>query len=256
MAFSMQSEIDIANESLLRLGDKSGLLTLAGYSTNVVGVKANLLFPQTRDSLLRSYMWNFAKTRFLLVSTWATATAYVVGQYVWYPDTSSTSTLYVCPAGKAHTSGVFVTDLAAGDWVAYTARPLYHYAYQYVLPTGVIRLLGSSLNAHDFDLEGTKILTNQTGVKIHYIDQVVDPNNWDSLFKEVFILSLALKLLPAIGGVGTPTLNAELQGELRMAISKARVVNANETNHTGTEAWANARLGSGKIFGDTYKNSR
>ena len=253
MAFTLQTEIDTANQSLLRLGNKSGLITLAGYSTDPVSVKANLLFPQVRDSLLRSYNWNFATARLHLASVWATATYYAVGEYVWYPDTSSTSSLYKCAI--AHTSGTFATDLAAVDWVIYTSRPLYHWNYQYDMPTTSLRLLsynhqphgyGTYYN-HKYTLEGGKILSNETNVKIRYINQIVDPSSWDSLFTEVFILQLALKLLPAIGGVGTPTLNAELRSELKEAMTRARTVNSNETNNTGYSGWNTARFKETKV---------
>lgn len=42
---------------------------------------------------------------------WQTSTSYVVGNYV-----TETAVIYYCI--KNHTSGVFLTDLAAGDWVA------------------------------------------------------------------------------------------------------------------------------------------
>jgi DNA-binding XRE family transcriptional regulator len=102
-----QLETDIANMSLGRIGAKQ--FTLADQ-TPVQGVQANLHFVHTRDSLLRSFQWNFAKKRFLLVSTWLTATDYVVGQYVW-----TNSLLYKCLV--AHTSDVFATDLSSADWI-------------------------------------------------------------------------------------------------------------------------------------------
>jgi len=252
MAFTLQTEIDTANESLLRLGCKT-TITLAGYATDVNGIKANLIFPQTRDSLLRSYSWNFATARLYLASVWKTARYYAIGEYVWYPDASSTSLLYKC--ATAHTSGTWATDLAAVKWVIYTSRPLYHWNYQYDLPTTCLRLLtynnshhgyGTYYN-HHYALEGDKILTDETDVKIRYIDQIIDPDNWDSLFKEVFILQLALKLLPAIGGVGTPTLNAELRSELKDVMARARVVNRNETNDTGRSDWNVARFKENKV---------
>jgi len=50
------NEVIIANQSLSKIGS----LTMDSGQTSVESVKANMLYAQTRDSLLRSYDWNFA----------------------------------------------------------------------------------------------------------------------------------------------------------------------------------------------------
>lgn len=119
-----QPEIDISCMALGRIGAKQ--ITLA-VQTSVEGVQANLHYAHTRDSLLRSFDWNFAVKRLALVDTWITATTYTAGRFIWIDSQWVTGTayttveyvlinslLYKCTI--AHTAGVFVTDLAAGRW--------------------------------------------------------------------------------------------------------------------------------------------
>jgi hypothetical protein len=100
-----QPEVDIANQSLGKIG--SGQMTIA--ATTNQGIQATLHFEQTRDSLLRSFEWPFARTRIRLVSEWLTDTTYSTDQYVW-----EAGLLYKCIV--AHTSDVFATDLTNLDW--------------------------------------------------------------------------------------------------------------------------------------------
>jgi len=99
-------EVNIVNQSLGKIGAKQ--MTFADQTTNQA-VQCNLYYEQTRDSILRSFEWQFASTRLALVADWVTATAYTTDQYVW-----QSSLLYKCIV--AHTSDVFATDLTSADW--------------------------------------------------------------------------------------------------------------------------------------------
>jgi hypothetical protein len=66
MAFTLQSEIDLVNESLDYLG--AATITLA-VQTSVAGVKANLHYEKLLHALLRSYLWPFAKAQTELYQT-------------------------------------------------------------------------------------------------------------------------------------------------------------------------------------------
>lgn len=102
-----QLEVDLANQSLGKIGSKQ--MTLA-VQDSVWGVQANLHFGQTRNMLLRSHLWPFARVRLALVRAWVTDTVYNTDQYVWQEGL-----LYKCIV--AHTSDVFATDLTSADWV-------------------------------------------------------------------------------------------------------------------------------------------
>ena len=99
-------EVDICVQSLDRISAKSFTF---GDVTSVQSVKCLRHFDQTRNALLRSFEWPFARTRLRLVSGWLTNTVYTTDQYVW-----QSGLLYKCIV--AHTSGTFATDLTAAKW--------------------------------------------------------------------------------------------------------------------------------------------
>ncbi len=103
----VQAEVDLANQSAGRIGSKN--FTLANQATHPTGIQAELHFDQTRDSLLRSFVWPFARVRLGLVRAWETDTDYNTDQYVWQEGL-----LYKCIV--AHESDVFATDLSAANW--------------------------------------------------------------------------------------------------------------------------------------------
>ncbi len=105
----IQAEVDLANQSLGKIGGKQVTLTSVTANSQPADIQVNLHFEQTRNALLRSYNWPFAKTRLRLVSAWLTDTIYTTDQYVW-----QSALLYKCAI--AHTSDVFTTDLAAVKW--------------------------------------------------------------------------------------------------------------------------------------------
>ncbi len=105
----IQVEVDLANQSLGKIGASQTTLAKVTAGTGSEAIQVNLHYEQTRDSLLRTFEWPFAKTRLRLVSAWLTDTTYTTDQYVW-----QSSLLY--KAASAHTSDVFATDLTAGKW--------------------------------------------------------------------------------------------------------------------------------------------
>jgi hypothetical protein len=230
-----QEEVDLVNMSLGRIGSKQ--ITLSNQTT-IEGINANLHYSQTRDSLLRSNIWNFAVKRLHLVSPWVTATSYTTDQYVW-----ENSLLYKCAID--HTSGTFAIDLTNLDWVLVTDRPSFGFSYQYDIPSDCLRF--DRANVMFYKVEGKLLLSSESDIKIQYIYQVTDTTIFDSLFYECLILSLALKLLPALAGTKNEALTNTLQIELRTMMSRARSVSFTESKRTGHSDWNDIRYFSGKI---------
>jgi len=227
----VQAEIDLCNMSLGRIGAKQIEIGVQG---SVEGIQCNLHFAHTRNSLLRSFNWNFASKRIELVGTWVTATIYTVGQYVW-----TNSLLYKCSI--AHTAGTFATDLTAGDWTLVTKRPYdYDYDYEYDFPSDYLRLVDADVD--DYAIDGVALLSDEQEIGIEYIYKVTDTTIWDALFIEVFILKLALNMLHPLAGTDTASVKQLLELDLREAISKARNVCEQEQNVTGYSDWNNARV--------------
>ena len=99
-------EVSLCNQSLGKIGARQFTF---GDVTSPQSIQSLLHFDQTRDMLLRSFEWQFSKTRLRLVSAWLTDTVYTTDRYVW-----QSGLLYKCAV--AHTSGTFATDLTSVYW--------------------------------------------------------------------------------------------------------------------------------------------
>ena len=131
------------------------------------------------------------------------------------------------------------------------------YDNQFILPTDFLRLksvFGNNYTAtentkYTFAIEGDRLLTNESSVDIRYIKKVTDPTKFDPLFVEVLILSLALKMLPALAG-GDSKLYKDIQTELRLLVPSVRTLDRQETNTIGRNnrrPWLESRLSGGSI---------
>lgn len=236
----MATDLSIINMALSRIGAKT--ITAYPETTTREGVLASLFYTQTRDGLLRSFKWPFAAARMRLVSLWTTGVTYQVGEYVWYPDFSSTSTLYHCDTG--HTATTWGANSA--KFTAYSTRPLSEFAYQYALPSTMLRFVEADITEGTFAVEGGYLLSDEQTISIKYVKQVTDATYFDNLFVEVFALQLAIRFI-AITGVGTAALNlkVDLKNELREIMAHTRLVAYSETDTEGQSAWNDAREQNG-----------
>lgn len=124
-----------------------------------------------------------------------------------------------------------------------TETPDFEWTYQYPLPTDFLRMkkpYEGFLNPqrplqYTYELEGTMLLTDETTVEIKYIRKVTDVTKFDPLFIEVLVLTLALKMLPALAGVGGAAMNlrTDIRDELKGLMSRVRVLDKQETNTVG-----------------------
>lgn len=293
-------EVDISNQSLGKIGATRFTF---GDTTSNQSVQSLLHFDQTRDAMLRSFDWPFAKTRLRLVSAWLTLTVYTTDQYVW-----QASLLYKCAV--AHTSGTFADDLTSVYWVLIstvsawttatdyvvggfvvndavyyicttahksgdeddepgdtdevwkdywdvrTQKPTNIFGYNYDEPAKSLRLVKNvfdeagnwTWNWHDnhhhhWEFETGTILTDDVEIDIVYIDQIDTTTKWDSLFMELFIAGLALKLLGPLSGMGAASqiFRKELLLEYRLLNMQARSVAKQEQDNSGDNSWNNAR---------------
>ena len=248
-----EQEVGICNQSLGKIASKTFVF---GDVTSNYSVKSLLFFDQTRNALLRKFVWPFARKRLRLVSSWLTATAYNTDQYVW-----EEAVLYKCAV--AHTSNTFATDLGNGDWVADTTDDTFGHIYDkpencrrlvengYINDTnvnwnwyGTYTYPKSNRVADTWVFEGNAILTNDTEIDIVYIDTITDTDEWDDLFTELLIAMLAKKLLAALAGSGpgTASQRTDLNLEIRTLTKDAETVGSQEGNNSGSSDWNNIRF--------------
>jgi len=79
--------------------------------------------------------------------------------------------------------------------------PAFDYDYEYQLPSDCLRVISASDGTNsitDYKIEGRKLLTNDTAVKIKYIISVTDPNQFTSQFIYVFCSRLAAEIAYAV----------------------------------------------------------
>lgn len=123
--------------------------------------------------------------------------------------------------------------------------PLFDWERQFALPADFIRLVETSMSGSPYGrsylLEGNKLLTNQTEVKLRYIANITDPAQWDSSFVEAFACRLAAEIAEPV----TQSLNKRSQAwaEYQQAVSKARMAGAVEqdTEAMQDDTWVLAR---------------
>jgi hypothetical protein len=143
-------------------------------------------------------------------------------------------------------------DIVCGTGYPIVANitPDFGYDYQFVLPADFSRFKKHwRRRFQHWTIEGNRLLTDDDSVNAEYIKKITDPADFDTLFTEVLILQLALKLLHPIAGAGNEALELKtgLQRELAGVMERAKAVCRAETNDTGRSDWNLVRYGSGKI---------
>lgn len=132
--------------------------------------------------------------------------------------------------------------------------PDFEWDNQFSLPADFVRFISVFEEEATFSrhrrhaIEGSKYLTNFDTVSLRYVKKVTDVTEFDSLYTEILVLQLALKLLGPLAG-GDKKLRDTLQGELKPLIAKAQAVDSDETNVGGRSDWNLARHGGLGITG-------
>lgn len=125
--------------------------------------------------------------------------------------------------------------------------PDFKWDYRFKLPDDFLRFksdygLDDSYDVDArFAINGRYILTNNDEIDLEYIKKVTDPDDFDPLFTEVLVLTLAKKLIPALAGTKSPTLLEDVGNDLKEALSHARAVCRQEVNVSGRSDWRQAR---------------
>ena len=86
---------------------------------------------------------------------------------------------------------------------ALVETPAFDWAYYYALPSDYLSTLEfngveGGTGRTNFEVEGGKLLTDDTTAQLRYIAKVEDVSLWDSSFSEAFALRLAAKIAPTL----------------------------------------------------------
>ena len=130
-----------------------------------------------------------------------------------------------------------------------TATPAWGFTVQFTLPADCLRLLRILDYDSDFLVEGRKILSNSSTMKILYVSRVEDPNEYDELLREVLSSALAADIAYAV--TSSNPVAQSMYALYQEKLKDARFVDSTEGYNTDQEAGMASVVDS-----NTFINSR
>lgn len=108
-----------------------------------------------------------------------------------------------------------------------TSTPAWGFTYQHPLPTDCLKLLEvKDLSSGEYQVEDNRVLADSDTLYIRYIQQVTDPNTYDSLFINAVAARLAFELSEKL--TQSNTKREMLWQEYLSALASARSADAKE----------------------------
>ena len=112
------------------------------------------------------------------------------------------------------------------ELAADTTAPAWFFSYAYTLPSDCLRLLRILDYDSNYKVEGRKILSNTSSMKILYVARVTDPNEYDELLRET--LSAALGADIAFGITSNNQTSQNMYQLFQEKLRDARFVDSTE----------------------------
>ena len=130
-----------------------------------------------------------------------------------------------------------------------TTAPAWGFTYAYTLPADCLRLLKILDYDSNYKVEGRKILSNTSSMKILYVGRVTDPNEYDELLRETLSASLGADI--AFGVTSNNQTASNMYNLFKEKLRDARFVDSTEGQNIDSD------LGmSDVIDASTFINSR
>ena len=130
-----------------------------------------------------------------------------------------------------------------------STAPAWGFTQQYTLPADCLRVLTILDHDSDYKIEGRKILTDNSSMKILYISRVTDPNEYDELLRETLSAALAADIAYAITSSNPTTTN--MFNLFQSKLKDARFVDSTEGQNLSPDKGLADVIGA-----DTFINSR
>lgn len=231
----MTSQIDIANRALSKIGTQK---TISSFTDPTpAATQCGLWYNAKRQALLRTAPWGFGRRQLALTQTGDavpdnTAPYPWLYQYAYPSDCLKFRYVLAQPPTSTTTSAPNVSD--TGLWGMRPSR-----SHRFLI-------------ANSFDAQNNAsktVLSNVSSAVGVYTYDATDPNQFDPLFVDALVDSLAAELVMALSGnVG---LMQQCKASAEDKITKARVADGNEaipkTDHTpdwiatrGAGSWLDA----------------
>ena len=130
-----------------------------------------------------------------------------------------------------------------------TDTPAWGFTKQYTLPSDCLRVLTILDYDADYKVEGRKILTDNSTMKILYISRDEDPNQYDELLRETLSAALAADIAYAVTSSNPTATN--MYNLFQDKLKDARFVDSTEGQNLSPDK------GMADVIGaDTFINSR
>ena len=136
------------------------------------------------------------------------------------------------------------------ELAADTTDPVMEFDNAYQLPADCLRVLRDQYHDTVFRVEGRRIVTDESTIKIIYIARITDPNEYDALLMECISARLAAACAFAL--TASRTLAADMFALYEAKLSEARFINAGE----GTPGALDNVTEPGSLIADTFINAR
>lgn len=123
-----------------------------------------------------------------------------------------------------------------------SASPSWGFTYQHEVPNNMLRLIEiRDLRADEYQVEGNKILTDESILYLRYIAQVTDPNEYDALFIDAVSTRLAYEMCESL--TQSNTKRELLWADYENSLTRAKSIDAMENPPTvfAEDDWINAR---------------
>ena len=135
------------------------------------------------------------------------------------------------------------------ELAADTTAPAWGFSYAYTLPADCLRLLKILDYDSNYKVEGRKILSNTSSMKILYIGRITDPNEYDELLRETLSASLAADIAFAVTSNNTTATN--MYNLFQDKLKDARFVDSTEGQNVDQDLGMTDVIDAG-----TFINSR
>lgn len=132
---------------------------------------------------------------------------------------------------------------------ANTTIPAWGFQREFNLPVDCLRVLQIENYSSNYKIEGRKIVSDDTSIKLIYVATMTDPNEMDVLLRETISAALAADIAYAV--TANAAIAREMKANYELKIKDARFVDATEGYNT------DPTLGpSDQVISEDYINSR
>ena len=131
-----------------------------------------------------------------------------------------------------------------------TATPAWGFSYQFTLPTDCLRVLRIEDYDSDYKIEGRKIVSNVSTMKILYIARIEDPNQYDEILRETLSAALGADIAYAITSSNPVAQN--MYSLFQEKLREARYVDATEGQNTIQDNGMTDVIDAGSFINSRY----